>query len=72
MKQMEGQLNLFTWQDEQRGYHYCKDCENAKWKERTKDGTNLWFCGKHHAFITEHSIDKYMTTDKCFERRVIK
>lgn len=63
------QMNLFDYFEDRQGYHYCRDCESAKFKEKTLRGTTLWFCGKHHMFITEHTIDKYATADKCFKRR---
>lgn len=62
-------MNMFDYFEDRQGYHYCKNCEYAKFKEKTRNGNDLWYCGKHHSFITEHTIDIAITKDKCFERR---
>ena len=53
---MEGQMNIFDYMDGIQGYHYCNGCENAKFKENTKNGSLYW-CNIARAYITEHSTD---------------
>lgn len=47
---------------------YCKDCKKAKSKQ---GNNNLWYCGKHRRYVTDHSL---ATTDyekecKDYEKR---
>ena len=63
------QMNMFDYLDERTGYHYCNQCEHAKFKERTMSGINVYYCHIAHSYITDHTID--ITFHKnCFERRV--
>lgn len=71
MKQIDGQMNLFDYVDEQQGKHMCVSCAKAKFKERVKD-SNFYFCGEMHCFITEHTFDwicKQGRGRSMFERR---
>ena len=52
---MNGQLSLFDYADDVQGYHYCCQCEKAKYKERTQSGIDVWFCGEMRAFINVHT-----------------
>ena len=54
---MNGQLSLFDYADDMQGYHYCCQCEKAKYKERTRSGIDVWFCGEMRAFINVHTTD---------------
>lgn len=65
---MYEQMNLFDYLDDTQGYHYCKNCKNAKFKERSQSAGDIYYCHIARSFITEHTID--ITFHKnCFERR---
>lgn len=62
------QMSLFDYTDERQGFHHCNQCKNAKFKERTRSGINVYYCNVVRSYITDHSID--ITFHKnCFERR---
>ena len=49
----------------------CTHCTNAKYKETLKDGSELYFCGKHKTFITDLTRPSWISgcKGKDFQRR---
>ena len=62
------QLTLFEYLDEQQGYSMCGSCENAKYKFRTKNGHDVWYCNIKHSMITEHT-GSWLCKNEYFVRR---
>ncbi len=42
---------------------YCRNCQNAKPKAEHK--MQIWFCGKHRLFITEHTCYNHIHDKDC-------
>ena len=51
------QMTIFDFIDEPVNMNMCSGCAKAKYKERTRKGQDVWFCGECHAYITEHTYD---------------
>lgn len=64
----EGQMNILDFIDEPINTHKCIECENAKFKERMRNGSSLYYCNVVRAYITEYTIDATFHKN-CFKRR---
>lgn len=50
----------------------CINCIHATYKEKTKDGIELFFCGPHRTFITNLTWVQSTCHGKDYEDRVIE
>lgn len=66
---MTGQMTLFEYMDAQQGYSMCTSCVNAKFKERMRNGHDVYFCNKKRAVITEHT-GSWLCKNLEYERRI--
>ena len=51
---MDGQISLFEYIDDEKGYHKCSECEHAKFKE-TVNGNPFYYCNETRSIITIHT-----------------
>ena len=69
---MKGQIDIFEYMDETSCTHYCINCKRAKFKEKTRNGIEIYFCNDTRQFITEKSLDWICRKSKghsLYERR---
>lgn len=50
----------------------CINCEHAKFKEKTRNGIEVYFCGLHREYITIHTLVQFACRGKDFEKRGLK
>lgn len=72
---MDGQLNLFEYIDDERGFSYCTTCENCKHTDLFKDYVDrngeshfLAFCNQTRSVITDKT-GSWLCKNENYKRR---
>ena len=65
-KQTDGQIDMFSYIDEEQGFHNCLTCINAKHTELFRQE---FFCNKTRSVLTEKT-GSWLCKNQYYERRV--